>query len=435
LKSTTVSVHASTVELSRSFRRGFAVLFGADLVTKVFGAATVVVLIRGLSVSAYAYTTLFLTVAQFAGSAAGGGVRTRYLREEAERQSRGLDPGHYDLFVSSLMRGSLLIAAIGICALPVVALLHPGSKFGGGIGLVVYATAFSLGFAATELAMAHYQAARRFGAAGVLGIVRAAALLAAAVMISVTSANVSILSVWFVASMIAVGLATALPIARGGRQRGAHAVGLFAFSREESWLSLYYLVAAGFAYVDVLVATALLSTRQVATLGASLRYLALVMGALPALGAILRVRTAQVDLLDSVERQRDMIMDWLRRTVVPTCIVAGLGIALSPWAIPLIDRGKYPGSIVVLQIFLVTAVSAYVTAPGANMLMAQRRYATLAYIFGAGLVVNLVGDVFVARKFGVTGIAVVSSVAYVAIDVMTVVESLRHSASTTGRRR
>src|SRR3954453_21902320 len=108
-----MSIQAPSAELRQSFRRGFATTFAVDLVTKALGAAAVVVLIRGLSVSSYAYTTLFLTLAQFAGSAAGGGVRIRYLREEAERLSRGTRAEREDAFLSSLLKGTVLIIAIG----------------------------------------------------------------------------------------------------------------------------------------------------------------------------------------------------------------------------------------------------------------------------------------------------------------------------------
>src|ERR1700761_8363055 len=103
------SFPANTAHLNRTFRRGFTLTFTTDLLTKLLSAATVVVLIRGLTVSAYAYTTLFLTLAQFAGAAAGGGVRTRYLREEAERLSRGQTAERDGRFLASLAKGVLLV--------------------------------------------------------------------------------------------------------------------------------------------------------------------------------------------------------------------------------------------------------------------------------------------------------------------------------------
>jgi O-antigen/teichoic acid export membrane protein len=423
-----MSLHAGSVELNRSFRRGFTLTFSADLLTKVFAAVTVVVLIRGLTVSAYAYTTLFLTLAQFAGAAAGGGVRTRYLREEAERVSRGREENHDRLFLISVAKGTLLVAAVAVGVLPVMGLLHLGSKFGASSGLILYAAAFAAGYGAAELAIAHYQARRRFATAGMLSLIRAAALLIAAVLISLTQQNVELLSVTFVASMVVVGAATAAPIAWNALGRGGLRPRDLRFDREETWLSLYYLAAAGFAYVDILVASALLHKEQVATLGVSLRYLSIVLAAAPSLAAVLRVRTAQADMIDSPDAQRVMILRWMRAAALPLGLSTALIVALAPWVLPIIDGGRYPGSILVFQIFLTTAASAYLSAPAASVLMAQRRYPALARIFFVGLFVNLIGDVLVAPRFGVIGIAVVSSSVYVAVDLTMTVDALRTAA-------
>lgn len=254
-----MSAHGSTVQLNRSFRRGFTLTFTADLATKAFSAVTVVVLIRGLTVSVYAYTTLFLTLAQFAGSAAGGGVRTRYLCEEAESRSRATKRAP-DLFATALLKGTLLIAAAGLCSVPLVGRLHLGAKFGAGPGLILYSAAFAAGYAATELVIAHNQAGRRFGRAGALSVIRAGVLLAAAVFVSFTHQDPVVLSISFVAAMALVGLAAAVPLVVPALRHGSFHLRSLWLDREERRLTLYYLASAGFAYVDVLVASAILGS-------------------------------------------------------------------------------------------------------------------------------------------------------------------------------
>jgi O-antigen/teichoic acid export membrane protein len=421
-----MSVPTARADLSRSFRRGFATTFALDVITKVITAVTIVVLIRGLSVSSYAYVTLFLTVAQFAGSAAAGGVRTRYLREEAERLSRGGDPCRDEAFFVSLLKATVLIFGIGACSLPLAHIAGLGSGFAEAAGLVIFATAFAAGFAAAELAIARYQARRRFAAAGGVAVARAAALLAASVMILITREDTLLITAWLVAAVVIVGaLSTGTATWNGvSLHRPLHAS---RFSTEEIWLSLYYVVAAGFAYVDVMVAAALLSDYEVAALGAALRYLAIVQSPIPALGAILRVRTAQVDLIESASGQRVLILAWLRRTVLPAALFVATVFVLAPMIIPKVDDGKYPDSVEVLQIFLVIAFSAYVTAPGVSILMTQRRYRVLFGVYAVGLLVNLAGDVALAPQFGVIGIAVVSSSVYLAIDLMLITQALRYA--------
>jgi O-antigen/teichoic acid export membrane protein len=212
-----------------------------------------------------------------------------------------------------------------------------------------------------------------------------------------------------------VGALTAIRVV-GTNLSSIHVPRVAALQSEESWLSFYYVAAAGFAYVDIMVAGSLLSDHQVATLGASFRYLAIVLAAVPALGAILRVRTAQADLIDSPAGQREMLIRWVRTGTVPVTILLGTTALLAPVLIPLIDNGRYPASIETFQILLATAFSAYLTAPAPSMLMAQRRYATLAVLYALGLLVNLAGDIVVAPRFGVVGIAIVSASTFVALD-------------------
>jgi O-antigen/teichoic acid export membrane protein len=148
---------------------------------------------------------------------------------------------------------------------------------------------------------------------------------------------------------------------------------------------------------------------------------------MPALGAILRVRTSQVDIVDSPSNQRAIVISWIRRVIIPAAIVIALTAVCAPIVIPWLDGGKYPGSVGVFQIFLITAFSAYVTAPAGITLLAQRRYLTLALINGIALLVNLCGDIAVAKPFGIVGIAIVSSTIYVSIGLAVTLESMRHT--------
>jgi O-antigen/teichoic acid export membrane protein len=426
------AVQLDSTQLSGLFRRGFAATFALDLVTSALSAATIVLLIRELSVSSYAYATLFLTFAQFAGASASGGVRTRYLREEAERVSRSERQAARGDFLESLLKGILLIGAFGLVAIPIASAAGFGSDVGGGTRLILYATGLAAAFSAVELASAHYQARRRFTTAGALRVVRALAMLGAALAITLTRESALAISLWFIGSAVVVAAVAVRPIARRSLMALRDLARLFRLRHEEAWLSFYYFAAGGFAYVDVMVAGALLSKHQVATLGASLRYLAVILGAIPALGAVLRVRASQADLVDSSENQRTMVTRWLRRAFLPTAGVVGLAIVVAPFAIPQIDGGRYPGSVTALQIYLVTAFIAYVTAPVPSILLAQVRYAQLASVYALGLLANLAGDVAVARRFGVTGIAVVSTSVYVAIDIAMLVLALTYASNRQG---
>jgi O-antigen/teichoic acid export membrane protein len=403
-------------QLDRVFRRGFAETFVLDVVARALSAASIVVLIRGLDVSAYAFVTLFLIFAQFLASAAGGGVRLRYLRREAERISRGESRDSVS-FGAALASSSVLVAVNALAFLPFVAAFVDVPAAGTAWGLVVYSMGFGIGWGAIELAIAHYQSRKRFRLAGGIGVLRAAAILGVSVLVVMIDASgPPPLALWFVGGMLLAGtIAAAWVLGRRDPSADGTLRERWLFSSEEGWLTAYLLAAAGFAYIDVIVASIFLDERGIATLGATLRYLSVALAAIPAIGAVLRVRVSQTDVVDSGENQRALILHWLRVTVLPGAAVLGISIALVPFVIPLIDGGRYPGSIIALQILLVSAVAAYVSEPGSNVLMAQDRNAALAMLFGVALAVNFVGALLVAPRWGVTGIAVVSSSSFVAL--------------------
>jgi O-antigen/teichoic acid export membrane protein len=413
--------------VNRVFRRAFFETFLLDIAARALSAVSVVVLIRGLSTSAFAFVTLFLIFAQFLASAAGGGVRIRYLRREAERISRGQSQSSAS-FVMALLGGSVLVAAIALAFLPIAYFFVNVPAAGTPIGLVLYSIGFGIGLAAIELTAAHYQARKRFRLAGAIGVLRAAALLAVSIAVVAADARrPPELPLWFIGGMLVLGILATGPILRRRDPppiKGALRERLL-LTAEEGWLTVYFLAAAGFAYVDVIVASMFLSSLEIATLGATLRYLAIALAAIPAIGAVLRVRVSQADVVDSGETQRRLVLAWIRSTALPGVILLAVLITLTPFVIPLIDSGRYPGSIIAFQIFVPLVVFAYMTEPGPNVLMAQNRNATLALLFGLALTLNFVGDLIVAPHWGVPGIALVSTGCFIAVRAAVTLCSLR----------
>ncbi len=131
--------------------------------------------------------------------------------------------------------------------------------------------------------------------------------------------------------------------------------------------------------------------------------------------AILRVRAAQLDLIDSDAPSAACSMEFDE----PRCRAGIEGTSPSSWRpwssrrsmepIPRVrhrpcrsDRGG--------------RIAAYLSAPATGLLIAQRAYRPLALTFVAGFLLNLIGDLVVAPIYGIVGIAVVSAVVYVAMD-------------------
>lgn len=408
-----------------AFRRFFVSTLGLDVLARGLSALSLILFVRTLSTTGMAYIVLLQTVGQFAGSALTGGIRMRYVREEAERVSRGgAEPAS---FMHPLVACVALIGGVAVASLAVAELLSVGSSFSERATFIVLAFLYTTGHATIELAMYHQQAHLRFTRAGLTGVLRSGLWMAVAA-ISALGAITSREAVggWMAAGTLGVALIVCLPIAWSARTSRHGVEGRLGFGPESAWLTVYYLVSAGYAYIGVFLVAALLDAEELASYGAATRYFAIVLGPVPALLAVLRVRTSQHDLVDSVRVQLDFLKSWIRRATPPVLAILAVAAAAAPWVIPLVDGGKYPDSVPVFEILLVSALFSYATMPAANLLMTQRRYRVLALLYGGQLVLTCGLGAAAGVAFGVNGIAAATSLASAAESIVLVVLTTGH---------
>jgi O-antigen/teichoic acid export membrane protein len=394
---------------SSAFKRGFVSTLGLNITARGLSAIAIVLLVRSLEVGDFAYVVLLLTVGSFAGSFAAGGIRMRYTREEAERVSRGLDEP--SPFLTAIGGTAAQIGAAAALALIGATILGVGGSAADRLTFVGLAALFTLGHASTELGMYHYQAHLQFMKGGLYGVLRGASSCVAAIAATVgLISSGPVVMLWIALGALAVGIAACAPVAwrtRSVRWRGE---GRWAFGAESNWLTLYFIASAGFAYGSMFMVATLLDDSAVASFGAAERYVSIVLGPVWALMTVLRVRTSQQDVVDSHAAQLSMLVRWMKRGALPTAAVVGAMAALAPFAIPLIDDGRYPDSVTIFQLLMIDAFFVYVTMPAPNLLMAQKRYRLLAVLYTAFLAVQVAVTVVVGTTWGVIGIAVVAAV-------------------------
>lgn len=383
-------------------------------------ALTLILLLRTLAVGDFAFIVLLLNVGSFLGSAATGGVRLRYTRLEAERVSRGHEEP--SAFHATLRSGSLLILAAGVLGLLGASILGVGSTEER-LAFVAIGIAFTLGSAAIELAAFHYQAQLAFTKAGLIQVVRGVVLLAVAGLATAgLLESGEAIGIYFSIAVCLVGLVAAGPLALATRSAAHGVEGRFGFGRETAALTLYSMASSGWAYLDLFLVAALLNDVAVAAYGAALRYVSIVMGPVPAMVSVMRVRTAQSDMIDSDEAQIAMMKRWAKQTAPPALAILGAAAIAAIWLIPLIDDGRYPDSVPIFQVLLITAFAQFVTLPNSSLLIAQERYTSLAWVNTAAVGLNVIVATIAAELFGVVGIAVAG--ALVAIGQVSVVTYL-----------
>lgn len=387
-----------------TFRRGFVSTLGLDVVARGLSAVATVVFIRSLGVESFAYLVLFLNVGQFTGSALTGGVRMRYLRAEAERVSRGEEQATG--FALAMAAGLSLVVGVAALAVGAVSIVDVTDSGADAWLFVVLTAAYTAGHASIELAMYHNQAHLKFSRGGAIGVTRSVAILAASVAAAFGLVESgAVVAATTAGAVLLVAAVTCAPLIRQTVVAPARAALGGSFSREAGWLTVYYLASAGFAYAGIFIVASFLDQSAVASYGASLRYIAIVLGPVPALLAVLRVRTSQHDMVDSARNQAKMITSWVRRAILPVGAATAAAAIVAPFLIPLLDGGRYPDSVPIFQLLLLPALVNYTTMPGPNLMMTQRRYRLLASVYAVALLALVALGVLAAEVAGVIAVA------------------------------
>lgn len=391
-----------------TFRRGFLSTLTLDVASRGLSALATIAFIRALDVGSFAYLVLFLNIGQFAGSALTGGIRMRYMRTEAERVSRGHERNTG--FALAMATSLILVLGVATLAIAGVSLVDTGGSASSRWLFVALTSAYTAGNAAIEMAIYHFQAHLKFVRAGLIAVARSISIIVVAVA-SMTNliesgpatagaitATVFVVAAIVCAPLIKQTLSTSLKDAMADD-----------FGRESAWLTVYFLGSAGFAYADIFIVAGFLNDAAISSYGAALRYIAIVLGPLPALVAVMRVRTSQGDVVDSSDAQSRILIDWIRRSWILVVVVIGAAALLAPLVIPLLDGGRYPDSIPIFQLMLIPAFVDYLTLPAPNLLMTQKRYRLLAMFYAVALGIQLVFAGGVATFAGVIAVAAVAS--------------------------
>jgi O-antigen/teichoic acid export membrane protein len=395
-----------------------------DALSRICGAGSAVVLLWSLRVTAYAYLVVFLAVAQTLSTASTGGIRLGYLRREAERVSRALE--RTSIFGPVVALGALLLAVFSVAGWSVSQTFGIGPGQASRVAFWSCVFVYGLGQATSDLLIYHHQAQLAFRRAGQLNLARSAALLASSLVIALTGTRSGVEAAFLLAVTLAgFSIITTYSILRVELARGIGRLALRPVLADTPSLTVYSLASAAYSNSDILIVAAMLSKYDTATFGVAQRYYSIALGAVPALIAVFRVRTSQVDLVDSVAAQRKLLRDWMRRVAPIVAIGSLAAAAAAPLLMPLINHGRYPEAITVFQILIVYAAAVYLVLPGPSLLMARQRYALLATIMVAEVTCDVVGDIIAASTWGLPGVAISATVVNGVFCVITVWAALR----------
>jgi O-antigen/teichoic acid export membrane protein len=395
---------------------------GFDVISRSAGAVSAIILLRSLHVAEYAYLVVFLAVAQTLSTASTGGIKLGYLRREAERVSRGLE--RQPLFLPVAIVGTVALAAFSVGGWTVSEIFQIGPGQSGRSAFWAGVLIYGFGQSTSDLLIYHHQAQLAFRRAGGLNLARSILLLASSLVIAAGVMRSGVqASLLLALTVTAFSLVAASGILRSDLRRGIGHLSLRATLADTPWLTVYSIASAAYSNSDVLLVAALLSRYDVAVFGVAQRYYAIALGAVPSLIVVFRVRTSQVDVVDSIAAQRRLLLDWTRRVAPLVAVGAIVGAIAAPLVLPVISHGRYPQAVAVFQILTVYAAGFYLSLPAPSLLMARHRYALLAKLTLAEVTADVIGDIIAAPTAGLIGVAIAATVVncvFSGIDILAV---------------
>ena len=181
------------------------------------------------------------------------------------------------------------------------------------------------------------------------------------------------------------------------------------------FLLLYFLLLSLFGQLETLLLGRLSTSLALASYGAASRYYGLLSLALGAVHTVLLPvvhEARQEGTLDHVLReQRRMSL-----VVVPLLIFAG-GVA--GWALPMIDGGKYPASVMAFRVLVASAAFSFILSPYSNVLISALRYPLLCGLVLISTIVGGTVSILTIPHYGAIGAAFGQTGGFFVLNLLT----------------
>jgi O-antigen/teichoic acid export membrane protein len=195
-----------------------------------------------------------------------------------------------------------------------------------------------------------------------------------------------------------------------------HISRFYSFLKVSFWLILYFITLALFSQLDIFMISRLLTSNDLADYGVAFKYYGFLMLMFPSIKTVLKVRTAKIDMVESVEKQKAFYTKWMR-TTMPFLIFTIVIIILSAdYLMNLLNGPKYVKSIFPFKILAVSAMCSYFFSPNADIFRTMKKYFIL-FCFGfSALIINFFGNLWLIPVYNIKGAAVATLISHLFIN-------------------
>lgn len=226
-------------------------------------------------------------------------------------------------------------------------------------------------------------------------------------------------------ALVMLGVSVWPLMRRIGRRRPtwSAAVSLFRLSFGNPYVYLfgYFLLLAIFLQIDVIMLSVMAHPRDVAVYGAAFRYYSTFLLALNSAHVVLLplLQSAAAD----AEVERIFMVHW--RALGLFAVIGVAAEWAAGWVIPIIDGGKYPESVTVFRVLVVSAVISFALSPYANLFFVREEFRFLFVLLSGALPLSLALNFLLIPSYGAFGAAVATLISLGTVNLSIFMRSRR----------
>lgn len=403
----------------------FKVLSG-DLISKIIAACSIILVIRGIDVGAYARFTAFNTILSLVPGLIGGGVNLAMIRYSAEHLSiKNERP--VDLYITALLIQILLYAIIGGVLFSFEdgftrlffgnKGFHSALQWGllAGIGLLVIQTCGCI-----------FQAEEKFNTYIKLQWLRqGSVLLIICILIAGRKMGYGTVVAAYTVSNIAIALAICFMIFKNADIRSTANSILerksiyIDFIKTTGWLIAYISMLTAFQRIDIFMLSHFCPESELANYGVASQYYAIGILVLSSIHTVLLPKFSRIEMQDKI-KQKMFVIKWIKYTwwiIIPILIFDLFGKPV----FMLINGSQYGKAFYIFEIFSLGIWFSLMLSPLVNVLMSRREYRFLFLLSVISLTLNIILNYMFIPTYGSYAAAVVNVLCYLIINLSSVI--------------
>lgn len=406
-----------------SWLHNISKVYLGDMFSKIFAVGSLILLIRGLTVSDYALYTVFYAVSAFTPNLIGSGINRAMVRFSAERLSlTGEKP--LELYVTSFV--FQIVLYIALCA---VILLISGDMLNTLLfGKKVFSCSLSygliagFGFLATQAGRSIYQAEERFGmyiktlwlrqiliffAILVLFWFRLLDFQHTAKSVLIVELLIGTIVCWHIFRHFSMNMVISIFRDRLDVVKE--------FLSAAKWLIAYTVVMVVFDRLNIFMLSHLSTESELANFGVAHRYFGFGLLLLGSIHTVLLPLFSKVEM-QNVSDQRSFAVKWLKNTYWLIIPIIAIGLILKPVFI-WINGEQYSRAFYILLVLLPGVWIGLMFSPLINIIIARKELKLLFVLGGVALLFSVIGNYYLIPVWGGLGAAVILVLSHALVNL------------------